>query len=488
MTLEELLGSKGYTYKDLGSYTDPDGSGQAENLSGWYRQADPRMYGDDVMPENGERIDPEELAFYQSFGGDYGQLARMAGYTGSNPAAFLLGMETAQGQPVPYGEWATNSGAFAVPQGFYGPEDTTPQRQYLLDNAADIQQWAFPQVGITPQQYLAGAKQSGGGIGDLFANAVFGLGAGALGAAALGMGPLAAASGSTGQGIFGAAAPTFTGGASGAGVTGATGGGSLATGGLTAAETAALSGGAGGFVGGASGGGLSGVGGAVGDAGFMGGATGGEIAGGATGGALSGAGGATQGATTALGRILSGKATNDDWAQVLGAGGSSLLGVLGSNAQADAYGDVAQQYLGLGAPFREKLLQSYQPGFSMADQPDFQNALDVGAQAAARATSARVGNPVDNPGAYAEMQKYITGSLALPQLNTYRSQLGSFGQLGTNVAGTASMGEAGQAGGAYDAIGAGLASLTRPKSPYEDLLKGILGNQGQFKLNTGFSF
>lgn len=301
-----------------------------------------------------------------------------------------------------------------------------------------------------------------------------------------------------GAGAAGAAggAPAFTGGASGAGIAGAAGGGGTLSG-LTAAEMAAIgAGGAGAsgalagggeFVGGASGGGLSGGGLTGGE--FLGGATGGEVAGGATGGALSGAGGtavagAAPGATSALGRILGGNATSDDWLSVIGAGGSSLLGVLGSNAQADAYGDVAQQYLGLGAPFREKLLQSYAPGFSMADQPDFQNALDIGAQAAARATSARSGNPLDNPGAYAEMQKYITGSLALPQLNTYRSQLGSFGQLGTNTAGTASMGEASQTGGMYDALGSGLASLTKPKNPYEDLMKGLLGG---IKLNTGTS-
>lgn len=287
-------------------------------------------------------------------------------------------------------------------------------------------------------------------------------------------------------------APSFAGGASGGTIAGgAGGGGALAGGGLTAAETAALGGaasGAGGFVGGASGGGLAGGGGMTGGAGgeFLGGATGGEIAGGATGGALSGAGGAavtgaTQGATSALGRILGGTATSDDWLSVLGGAGSSLLGVLGSNAQADAYGDVASQYLGLGAPFREKLLQSYAPGFSMADQPDFQNAMDASAQAAARATSARVGNPVDNPGAYAEMQKYITGSLALPQLNTYRSQLGSFGQLGTNTAGTASMGEASQAGGMYNALGYGLGQMTRPQNQNTGLLNQML-------LNSGFSF
>lgn len=309
------------------------------------------------------------------------------------------------------------------------------------------------------------------------------------------------------ESVFGggaaAGAPTFTGGASGAGIAGAAGGGGALSG-MTAAEVAALGGGAGGlagasggglsgmggteFAGGASGGGLAGGGTAAGE--FVGGASGAGVSGGATGGALSGAGGAAvggaaSGATSALGRILGGTATSDDWLSVLGAGGSSLLGVLGSNAQADAYGDVAQQYLGLGAPFREKLLQSYAPGFSMADQPDFQNAMDVSAQAAARATSAKAGNPVDNPGAYAEMQKYITGSLALPQLNTYRSQLGSFGQLGTNTAGTASMGEASQTGGMYDALGSGLASLTKPKNPYEDLMKGLMGG---FKLNTGTSW
>jgi hypothetical protein len=188
-----------------------------------------------------------------------------------------------------------------------------------------------------------------------------------------------------------------------------------------------------------------------------------------------------------MGRILSGAATNDDWLSVLGGAGSTLLGVLGSNAQADAYGDVAQQYLNMGAPYRNLLQQSYAPGFSMADQPDFQNAMDVGAQAAARATSARSGNPVDNPGAYAEMQKYITGSLAMPQLNTYRSQLGSFGQLGTNTAGTASMGEASQTGGMYNALGYGLGQLTRPQDQTSGLLNQLLGNSG-FRLNTGTSF
>lgn len=232
------------------------------------------------------------------------------------------------------------------------------------------------------------------------------------------------------------------------------------------------------FTGGASGGTVSGAG------ELTGGASGAGVTGAAGGGTLSGAGGAaTTAAGTAIGRIIDGTATASDWAQVLGGAGSALLGVAGSNAQANAYSDVADKYLALGAPYRNLLTASYQPGFSIADQPDFQNALDVGAQAAARATSAKYGNPVDNPGAYAEMQKYITGSLALPQLNTYRSQLGSFGQLGTNTAGTGDINAAGQTSGAYNALGYGLGQITQPQSILSNnggALSKLLLNSGQF--------
>jgi hypothetical protein len=185
-----------------------------------------------------------------------------------------------------------------------------------------------------------------------------------------------------------------------------------------------------------------------------------------------------------MSRILDGTATAADYLSVGGNVLGPLLGVAGSNAQSDAFGDIAQQYLDMGAPYRNLLQQSYAPGFSMANQPDFQNALDIGAQAAARATSAKVGNPVDNPGAYSEMEKYISGSLALPQLNTYRSQLGTFGQMGTNQAGTAQMGEAQAQGGAYNALGYGLGQLTQPDNPF----KGLLDQFKPQNLNSGRYF
>jgi len=163
-----------------------------------------------------------------------------------------------------------------------------------------------------------------------------------------------------------------------------------------------------------------------------------------------------------------------DKASLLGGLGGAALSAYGSDQQANAYRDVANQYLALGAPSRARLEASYAPGFSMADQPDFQNALDIGAQAAARATSAKVGNPTGNRGAYADMQKYISGSLALPQLNAYRSQNATSGGLGVNTAGSASTSAAGNTSGLYNSLGFGLDQITKPDSQVNQTLADVL--------------
>jgi hypothetical protein len=176
---------------------------------------------------------------------------------------------------------------------------------------------------------------------------------------------------------------------------------------------------------------------------------------------------------------------NSDLTSLLGSLGAAGLGAYGANQQADSFGELSQQYLNMGAPYRDKLYQSYQPGFDLAQaDPAFQGALDQAGQSAARATSARVGNPVDNPGAYAEMQKYITNSVALPQLNTYRSQLGTFGQFGTNQAGSAQSNQIQSQGGMYDALGYGLGQITQPENP----LKGLLDQFNKTSINNWRSY
>ena len=179
---------------------------------------------------------------------------------------------------------------------------------------------------------------------------------------------------------------------------------------------------------------------------------------------------ATTAGTSAIGRILGGNATDSDWASVLGTLGATGLGLAGANSQTNALKDVYNSQMALGAPYRDLLSQSYSPNFSMADQPDFKNALDIGSQSVLSKLSASGGNPYGNPGAMAEANKYVSGSLALPQLNTYRSQLGSFGQLGTNTAGTAAIGGAQSQGGTYNALGYGLGQLTQPDNPFKGLL------------------
>lgn len=371
-------------------------------------------------------------------------------------------------------------------------------------------QFLNPQEQARINQYVNYAQQKNAKntFGDYLAMGAFGAGVAGMGGLAFsGLG--AAGAGFTDAAAAGASGLGETIGASEFGLSGATAGNLAGTGGLS--SSAGLGLGAGSSAGGASGIGLgSGAAGAAamgaGSGALLtpalaegasigagayglgsggGGLTAAESMGGvATGGA--GAPSVPPGSGSLASRILDGTATTADYLQGLGTVGSAALGLYGQNEQIDALRANADKYLAMGAPYRDRLNASYAPGFSMADQPDFLNALDVGAQAAARATSARVGNPTGNPGAYADMQKYISGSLALPQLNTYRSQLGTFGQLGTNTAGSSDTAAAGATGN-YGDVGLALGALTGQKSPYENDLAKLLQGYGMNQLKQSNS-
>jgi hypothetical protein len=188
------------------------------------------------------------------------------------------------------------------------------------------------------------------------------------------------------------------------------------------------------------------------------------------------------------------------WLQNLMPSGSSLtsllgkvlpsaLGYYGADKQADSYRDMMNQYYGMGAPYRNLLQQSYQPGFDLNNEPGFKNAMDTGlntwlrAASAGRASGVSRGNPLDvnNAGASIEGQKYITGSLALPYLTNYRSGLMGAGQLGLGPSAQFGNNSIQAQGGKYDAIGYGLGEIFNPKP------QGIVldPQTGQFKMNTG---
>ena len=181
-----------------------------------------------------------------------------------------------------------------------------------------------------------------------------------------------------------------------------------------------------------------------------------------------------------ISKLLDGSASADDWAKILGAVGGTALGVYGADKQADAYKSVADKYFGMGQPYRDMLQASYSPGFKPSNIAGFNEAVDSSSNSILRRLSTE-GNPFDNPGGLMEANRYVTSNVALPAINTYRSQLGTFGQLGTNQAGQASMTAVGADKGVYDALGYGLGQITQPTSSIDDILKRMNG----VTINTG---
>jgi hypothetical protein len=213
-----------------------------------------------------------------------------------------------------------------------------------------------------------------------------------------------------------------------------------------------------------------------------------------TGGASSGLGsslmrllqsGGSSGAS-ALSRLLGGNGSGSDLTSLLGKLGATGLGVFGAKEQTDAFKEMQDKYLALGAPSRARLESSYAPGFSMNNEPGYRDAMDLSSQSVLRKLSATGGNPFDQPNSMTSALDYVTKSTALPQLNTYRSQNAASGQLGVAPAASGGMNAANSSGGTYDALGYGLNSLLNPPSDIQSLLKQL--NGGGMKLNLGGGF
>lgn len=173
--------------------------------------------------------------------------------------------------------------------------------------------------------------------------------------------------------------------------------------------------------------------------------------------------------------------------KLVGTGLQTALGIYGANQQANAYGDMFDKYYGMGAPYRDLLLKSYQPGFDIGNEPGFKNAMDTAFNTYMRAASAgnaqgvASGNPFDNPGALMESQKYLLGNLALPYLQNYRSGLSSSGQLGIEPSAQLGSNKIQAQGGVYDAIGYGIDQVFNPQPDYMKKFANLMTP----KLNSG---
>lgn len=163
------------------------------------------------------------------------------------------------------------------------------------------------------------------------------------------------------------------------------------------------------------------------------------------------------------------KITNDPLGTI-GTVGQTLLGGYAANQQTGAYSDLANQFLGMGQPYRDRLNATYDPNWSFADTPDMKMASQSAMDQAARALSTKFGNPADSPSAIGELLKYGISNNLDKSFN-YRNQLGQFGGLGAApVAAGANSGLLGvkAQGGLYESLGSGFENLMNP-----------------YKLNTG---
>ena len=191
-------------------------------------------------------------------------------------------------------------------------------------------------------------------------------------------------------------------------------------------------------------------------------------------------------------RVMDGTATADDWARIAGQVVGPALGMYqanqtsnaisnAANTQAQALRDIAAQQFAIGAPHRERLNATYQPGFDPFGQPTESAALARAADVASRSWSTR-GNPAGNPTLQAGIYRDVQNETVLPYLQNYRGQLGQFGGLGLNTSAQAGIAGANAAnqgglmsaqasGQGLNSLAAGLGGLLAPQPTMADIYR-----------------
>ena len=187
----------------------------------------------------------------------------------------------------------------------------------------------------------------------------------------------------------------------------------------------------------------------------------------------SGAGGLAQ----ALG-LTDGRTT----AQIVGSALPGLLGAYGASQQANAYGNLANQYMGMGAPYRDRLAALYANPESFLTSKEVQIPVQQGTDALARALSIQ-GNPAQSGTALQELQNYSANQL-FGRLGQEKDRLAGFGGLSAynQAAPTAAGAEINANKGIYDAIGAGAADVLNPPKTLQQLLKELGGAAPRYGL------
>ena len=113
-----------------------------------------------------------------------------------------------------------------------------------------------------------------------------------------------------------------------------------------------------------------------------------------------------------------------------GAGISSVLSYNAAKDQTQAYKDLADEYLTVGAPSRTRYENSYAPGFSMSSDPGYSDSLTQASKANLASLSTG-GNPALSPNAQAANMLDLQQKTAYPALQNYRNTNSAAGGLST---------------------------------------------------------
>lgn len=159
----------------------------------------------------------------------------------------------------------------------------------------------------------------------------------------------------------------------------------------------------------------------------------------------------------------------------LAAGVPAAIGAYGANQQANAYKDVANQYMQLGAPYRSRLSDLYNDPNSFLNSQEVQIPIQQATNILAHSLSTK-GNPAGSGNALQQLQSYAADQL-FSRLGQEKDRLAGFGGLSAYNAAApqANMQSINAQKGVYDALGAGAADIFNPpqRITLQDLFRSL---------------
>lgn len=172
-----------------------------------------------------------------------------------------------------------------------------------------------------------------------------------------------------------------------------------------------------------------------------------------------------------LGGLLGGGSGQGGGNRTLGALLSSGLGAYGANSQANATTDLANKYMSMGAPYRQRLLNLYSNPSSFLSDPSVQVPVQQGTNMLAHSLSSQ-GNPIASGNALQQLQSYSTDQL-YGKLAQEKQTLGNLGGLSSfnNAIPSLENNAIGQKSNIYNAVGAGINNIFQPQQSLADILR-----------------